>query len=646
VAAQVAVTTSATAAIQSPPPIPTAAAQPQPTANEAVAPEVKTSEAAQAAGGNGWWIGITAAVAAAVSLMAVAWGVWAYLQDEPVDFSIAQATSEEAAAPVGVDEPSKKQAVSTPTTNEVLRDHVNDRAASIPPSDKEREQNDREPPKSVAEVGDAERVEKQEHVAAQAKAANETVVEADATPKTQAAAPDGDHTAAKPMLELSDEPKSEAGKVAAEAEGAIALPDLPATVGDAAEQQAPLVTPVAKEESNAPVVDDVAPAETPLRRIAPEKIDVSAQLAQKMPAIELEHLPLYRFASLASQLGNVPIAIDVDGLRCRGIALDTPIDVSSRAASLGKAIESALAPHRLELGLADGHAIVRPVDAGKTRKARYMVGDLARGGDPAITDLAETIRGVLGLPVDDQNEGARLEVATDTFYLTATDETHDRMIELCEKLRVARGRPLRTKFDPARPDARFDPRRFELSTRKSRAKGMLSRPVTAGIGTGAPLSAVVEYLSRRSGAVILIDAAALAEAELSVHTECRLQADDEPLAAALAGVLGPLDLTYRIVDEKTIQITTPAAAAEKPDIELYSLRGLAEVDEAGAFLARLEQRLMEAAGKDSLELAFDPPSQALIVTAPSAVQAKVEEALGRLRSVEAAAGEKVSGVVR
>ncbi len=141
------------------------------------------------------------------------------------------------------------------------------------------------------------------------------------------------------------------------------------------------------------------------------------------------------------------------------------------------------------------------------------------------------------------------------------------------------------------------------------------------------MSAVVEYLSRRSGAVLCIDAAALAEAELSPHTECRLQVDDEPLAVALGRLVAPLDLTYRVIDERTIQITTLAAAADKPDLELYSVRGLVGGDDVGAVVARLEQRLMEVTGEDGMEMAFDPPSQTLIVTAPSAVQAKIEMTL-------------------
>jgi hypothetical protein len=603
---------------------------------------IAVSEAAQAAGGKGWWVGITAAVAAAVSLMAVAWGVWDYLQEESQERLVAQTASDE--APDLVNEPDNK-ASSIEATSGAPSNQAKEQNAAAPPPAQEREQSHREPLPAVPDVRSAEGAEKQEAVQPQANAANSAAAAADAAANKEAVV-EGGHSAAKPTLELSEEPKTQAAQVAIEAEGALGLPELPAAVGNAAEQQAPLVKPVVKDDSNGPSAEEVAPAEPPLVRIAPAKIDVGAQLAQKMPAIEVNDVPLHRFVARASQWANVPLSIDVDGLQCRGISLDAPIHVTKRAATLGAAIDAALAPYQLKLVAADGHAVVMPIDSGKTRKARYVVGDLVRPGDPAITALAETVRGVLGLPVDEQNEGARLEVATDTFYLTANDETHDRMIELCEKLRVARGRPLRTKYDAARPDARFDPRRFELSTRSAKAKAMLSRRVTAGIGTAAPLSAVVEYLAKRSGAVLLIDSAALAEAELSQHTECRLQVDDEPLAAALARLLAPLELTYRVVDEKTIQITTPATAAEKPDLEMYSVRGLVGGDEVEGLLARLEQRLFEAAGKESLELAYDPPSQALVVTAPTAVQAKVEAALGRLHAVEAAAGERVSGIVR
>ena len=73
---------------------------------------------------------------------------------------------------------------------------------------------------------------------------------------------------------------------------------------------------------------------------------------------------------------------------------------------------------------------------------------------------------------------------------------------------------------------------------------------------------------------------------------------------------------------------------------------IAVENHAGDMQGRELRQLIEAAGKEDLELSYDPPSQALIVTAPTAVQAKVEEALGKLRAVEAAAREKLSGVVR
>ena len=431
---------SATVAVTvSPPPLPKAPLQQQTATSAMVEAVAKSSNATKAASGNGWWVGMTAAVAATLSLVAVSWGVWEYLQREPADHAVAQADSEQVLASVeasAVPDKANESGASQAANVEIV-----DRAVVAQPSNEKLASSNVEPPQpNVVEEQNADAVSKQVDVAKEQRAEKEAVAAADAPGIAQVETQDdGDHTAAKPTLELSEVPKSEAGKVAAEAEAALGLPDLPAAVGDAAIVQEPLVNPALTDAADAPAADG-ALAQPALKRIAPAKMDVAAQLGQKLPAVEVDDLPLYRFVAMASEWSNVPIAIDVDGVRSRGVSLDAPIQLSKQAVTLRQAIDAALMPHRLELVSADGHAIVRPADSGKTRKARYVVGDLVRPGDPAIAELAVMIRGAIGLPSDEQNEGARLEVATDTLYLTATDETHDRMIELCEKLRV-RARP-------------------------------------------------------------------------------------------------------------------------------------------------------------------------------------------------------------
>ncbi len=85
---------SATVAVTvSPPPLPKAPLQQQSATSAMVEAVAKSSEASKAASGNGWWVGMTAAVAATLSLVAVSWGVWEYLQREPADRALRKPTA-------------------------------------------------------------------------------------------------------------------------------------------------------------------------------------------------------------------------------------------------------------------------------------------------------------------------------------------------------------------------------------------------------------------------------------------------------------------------------------------------------------------------------------------------------------------------
>ena len=117
------------------------------------------------------------------------------------------------------------------------------------------------------------------------------------------------------------------------------------------------------------------------------------------------------------------------------------------------------------------------------------------------------------------------------------------------------------------PDARFDPRRFELATRHAKNADLLARKITAGIGRPASLCEVVDYLGAQTNATFLIDEPALAGVGLASETEARLIARDQPLEQALEHVLMPLGLVYRVVDNNVLEITSPASVARRRSID-------------------------------------------------------------------------------
>jgi hypothetical protein len=207
------------------------------------------------------------------------------------------------------------------------------------------------------------------------------------------------------------------------------------------------------------------------------------------------------------------------------------------------------------------------------------------------------------------------------LFSNQTDGVHAQLLTFCEKLRTARGLPLRSRLDPAR--FRLD-RRFEM------AKQALAQPVSISYGRPEPLSHVVEYLRGATKVRLLIDGAALAEQQLSTETEALLTADHLPLGQALTALVEPLDLTWRVIDDHTIEITTPQAGARHADIEFYSARRLLRDDPSGAALIARVQHELPTATDPSLPapaLRFDAASGCLIVRASQTVQSRIASLL-------------------
>jgi hypothetical protein len=439
--------------------------------------------------------------------------------------------------------------------------------------------------------------------------------------------PTDDHAASKPALKLDELPRPER----ADADG-VAAQSAGIEAGQAAETDVPgdPSGPAGATNEHAVVGEADDPAEPPLRRIAPSKVDVPTRLATPIATIQFRDAPLYKTMDTMADLAGVPIGLDVDALRAAGVRVERPMTFVANSVSIGTAIEQGLRPLGLKVREQNGILKVLPANAGQTRKARYAVDDLVRSGDPPIDELVEIVRTVVAGP---ETNSLVVTAESGAIFLTAGEIEHDRMIELCEKLRVARGRPLRTRFDASRPDPRFDPRRFELATRRTKAAGVLARPVIASIGRAAPLCDVVRFLEVQSGATILVDQVALAAAGLAPGTDARLLTDGESLETALGRLLAPLGLAFRVVHDTVLEITSSDAVAEHVCIEFYPLRGLAV---SGALAAgeteTYRAKLLVACGIADSQAAiqFDRSSECLIVCASYPDQVRLEQALRKL----------------
>jgi len=209
-----------------------------------------------------------------------------------------------------------------------------------------------------------------------------------------------------------------------------------------------------------------------------------------------------------------------------------------------------------------------------------------------------------------------------TLVVNQTEPVHAQILIFCEKLRVARGLPVKSRLDPAR---------FVLNTREDKAHETLNRPLTANFATPQPLAGVVKWLHDLTGATILVNHAALAEQAMCDDSECTGGVVKKPLAALLDDLTGSAELAWRAIDEKTIEITTRPDAGQKMDVEFYPVGGIAaDAAAAAKLITNLKSTVEPKLWGDSADNAtvhFDAASRALIIRAPQRLQARIEQFL-------------------
>lgn len=101
------------------------------------------------------------------------------------------------------------------------------------------------------------------------------------------------------------------------------------------------------------------------------------------------------------------------------------------------------------------------------------------------------------------------------------------------------------------------------------------------------------------------------------------------IAEQLHAFLQPLGLTYRVIDDTTIEITSVMQERTSIDVEFYSL---AEDETADAFQSALQKKVgVRPFGPDGIcHAEFDPVSKQMIVAMPQSFHRKFAESRSKL----------------
>ncbi len=329
----------------------------------------------------------------------------------------------------------------------------------------------------------------------------------------------------------------------------------------------PEVSPKPTDEEPAdagvgPTVDDnkIAGQPEPVER----EVDVQAQLAVRLPAIELKDTSLADFLAVMERLTTVPMTVDLEALAWARVNLDTPISVNLEDASIEEILESALGAVRLGHVVEAHDVLVTVMNRKDTlRQHRFAVDDLiaddASEGKALMSAVQQFVK-----PETWAIHGGTATVSLDgqELAVSQTDQGILDVLLFLEQLRVARGLGQQSKY-PHELLQVESPTLLAISAIDQRVSLNFSQPTRLGD--------ILRRLGDDVGMRIVVDWRTAGQLGWSPATETTLVVEEKTLGDSLNALLRPLKLGFRIINSRTMQITTAERVNRRRQLEMYPL---------------------------------------------------------------------------
>jgi hypothetical protein len=346
-------------------------------------------------------------------------------------------------------------------------------------------------------------------------------------------------------------------------------------------------------------------------------------LATRVKSFQVTDMPLVRFIDTLSGVAGIGITLDPIALEQVGISPQATVSVNVQDAPLQAIMHDALAQRRLDVAEHGGQPRVVLPKAEEPHSIDYDVKDLAAGKDAAV--IGQLIERFVA-PSAWKSAGGKgtLQAGGTTLHIEQSDAVRRQVVIFCERLRLARGLTIQSKYPAAM---------LSVESPYQRLSAKLGEHTTFTFLPWTRLADVARNWQELNGLMVLVDWSALAEAELGPSSPVACSANDRPWQESLDGVLEPLGLGWWAVNEETIQITSLAALEKIQRIEFYNVppKVRATFATGEALIDSLQRELAEAAGKKGkpapAHMEVDEASGRLIVLATSGAHRHLSQRL-------------------
>jgi len=338
-----------------------------------------------------------------------------------------------------------------------------------------------------------------------------------------------------------------------------------------------------------------------------------SQLAFRITSMSADKMQLRTFVDMVSEMAGVPITLDPRELELAGVSPAQTVSVQASNKTLENVLTDVLSKLRLELTEERGQLGVALAGGARQRSIDHDMRDLIDGEDaqPLVSLIQHFIA-----PNSWQGRGGNGSIVVESgkFRIEQLRRVHHEILAFSERLRMARGLPLRSRY-PAD--------RLSIEASYSLLADRLNRRTTFTFLPWTRLADVLQHWQETSGIIILVDWATLADADLGPGSLVACSAVDRTWEDVFDGILKSLGMAWWAVDGRTIQLTTTDALSEIRRIEFYAAQNAPDHSaDAQVLRDALQTELQKSdpsidwSSNHVVRFEFDEASGHLIVLAP------------------------------
>ena len=314
---------------------------------------------------------------------------------------------------------------------------------------------------------------------------------------------------------------------------------------------------------------DIEPEITEPEIIESVEIDIDERLTLAVASIQFVKTPIVEVVRTLSNISDVPMQLDIDELRARGISIEAPMTLQSQEPTIAGIINAVMQKTKLTRHDGNGYLVFGYSDeqVNALRTARYDMSRLALleqnpiSAEQAAQWLSELL---VNQPHNPKAAHATVVVDGHEVVVVGTVWLQDQARRLLLSLFYLRD----LEPENGMPPERLAPEVFGWDR--------INAPLSLNLVEPIPLKKAAQLIEGHTKMRVLIDHAALRDEGLSQETLVESRISHGTIDTVLCGMLEPPGLTYRIVEANAVEITTPRVAREKMTIEAHRFAPLTD----------------------------------------------------------------------